>query len=342
MRLASARELKAAIREAMVEGLAEALRRRGVLVVAASRAAPAPPPVVSTLALGIARVRGNDYRLAVRLQRRGLEETAPLEAIRKRARGEVDIRYVGRIARQPRGKAAAGPETPWQQDRTRPLLIGASIGHHRVTAGTLGGFVVLRKGGQVRALSNNHVLADEDRGKKGDAILQPGAYDGGRAPQDRIGSLDRAVKLKPRSVNRADAALAAVDAKIEYDPRTLTGVGTLHGVARVPVEETGLVEKLGRTTGHTRGRVTAFELDNVVVAYDTGNFRFDDQIEVEGTDASFSQGGDSGSLVFSADERGAVGLLFAGSDQGGSNGAGLTYVNAVAHVLSGLKADILD
>jgi hypothetical protein len=342
MRLASARELKAALRDGILEGMADTLRRQGVLITAASRAVGPPAPVARTLALGIARARGSDYRLAVRIQRRGLEGSAPLEAIRKRARGEVDIRYVGRIAKQPRGKAAA-PDVPWQQGRTRPLLIGASIGHFRITAGTLGGFVVLRKGGQVRALSNNHVLADEDRGKKGDAILQPGAYDGGGPAQDRVGTLDRAVKLKPRGTNRVDAALAAVDAKIEYDSRTLTGVGTLQGVAKAPVEETDPVEKLGRTTGHTRGRVTAFELDNVVVAYDSGNFRFDDQIEVEGADdGSFSEGGDSGSLVLTSEEHAAFGLLFAGSDQGGSNGRGLTYLNPFGTVLAQVRADLLD
>jgi hypothetical protein len=336
MRLQSARELKAALRGAVLDGLAETLSRRGALVVAASRAATAPP-VARTLALGISRVRANDYRLAVRVQRRGLEQSA-LEAIRKRARGELDVRYVGRVARQARRRAAA---LPWHQTRVRPLLIGASVGHYRVTAGTLGAFVVLRKGGQVRLLSNNHVLADEDRGKKRDAILQPGSYDGGRTPQDRIGTLDRAVKLKPRSANRVDAAIAALDGEVAYDPRTLRDVGMLKGLSKTPLEEVRLVEKIGRTTGHTSGRVTAFELDNVVVAYDTGNFRFDDQIEVEGTETAFSQGGDSGSLVFTAGERGALGLLFAGSDQGGSNGTGLTYVNAVTHVLSQLKADIL-
>ena len=242
-------------------------------------------------------------------------------------------------ARAAKRKAAA--TVPWQQGRTRPLLIGASIGHYRITAGTLGGFVVLRRGGQVRALSNNHVLADEDRGRKGDAILQPGAYDGGLPTKDRVGSLAQAVKLKPRGVNRVDAALCTVDGAVGYDPRTLRDVGTLRGLSQTPIEETLSVEKLGRTTGHTRGRVTAFELDNVVVAYDTGNLRFDDQIEVEGVDTAFSQGGDSGSLVFTADGRGALGLLFAGSDQGGSGGTGLTYVNALARVLSQLKADIL-
>jgi len=341
MKLASARELKAALRDGVVDGMAEALRREGALVTAASRAV-ARPPVARTLALGIAPGNGSDFKLAVRIQRRGLEDAAQLETIRSRARGEVEVRYVGRVAALARRRAAA-PEVPWPQGRARPLLIGVSIGHYRITAGTLGAFVVLRKGGEVRVLSNNHVLADEDRGKKGDAILQPGAYDGGHAPQDRIGALDRAVKLKPRGVNRVDAALGAVDGSIGYDPRTLRGVGTLAGLAKAPVEETRSVEKLGRTTGHTRGRVTAFELDNVVVGYDMDNLRFDDQIEVEsdGT-AAFSQGGDSGSLVFASDDRGAFGLLFAGSDQGGASGTGLTYVNPFAAVLSQLKADLLD
>jgi hypothetical protein len=342
MKLASARELLASLRGSVLEGMADTLRREGALVMAASRALPRAP-VVRTLALGIAPAKGRDFKIAVRIQRRGLEDTAALQTIRKRARGEVDVRYVGRVATQARRRAAVGAEDPWQQGRTRPLVIGASIGHYRITAGTLAGFVVLRKGGEVRALSNNHVLADEDRGKKGDAILQPGAYDGGRNPQDRIGKLDQAVKLKPRGTNRVDAAVAAVDGRIAYDPRTLRGVGTLAGLAKAPVEETRLVEKIGRTTGHTKGRVTAFELDNVVVAYDTGNLRFDDQIEVEADGAgSFSQGGDSGSLVFASEDSGAFGLLFAGSDQGGTNGGGLTYLNPFATVLAQLKADLLD
>jgi len=41
MKLGSARELKAALREGILEGLADALRREGALVTAASRAAAA-------------------------------------------------------------------------------------------------------------------------------------------------------------------------------------------------------------------------------------------------------------------------------------------------------------
>jgi hypothetical protein len=51
------------------------------------------------------------------------------------------------------------------------------------------------------------------------------------------------------------------------------------------LDEGTIVAKLGRTTGLTYGRVTTFELDNVMVAFDMGPLRFDNQIEIEGTEA---------------------------------------------------------
>ena len=107
------------------------------------------------------------------------------------------------------------------------------------------------------------------------------------------------------------------------------------------VDEGTEVAKLGRTTGLTRGRVTAFELDNVVVNLDRGNVRFDNQIEVEGAgDEPFSAGGDSGSLIVDEDRR-AVALLFAGGDLGGANGKGLTYANPIRAVLVALGVDLV-
>ena len=101
------------------------------------------------------------------------------------------------------------------------------------------------------------------------------------------------------------------------------------------------VSKVGRTTEVTHGRVTAFELDNIVVAYDLGNLRLDNQIEIEGSGTGpFSQGGDSGSLIVDADCQ-AVALLFAGGDQGGTNGQGLTFANPIRAVFDALKIDLL-
>lgn len=63
----------------------------------------------------------------------------------------------------------------------RPKPCGVSVGHHAIRAGTLG--CLARKHGDedgIYILSNNHVLADGDRGKIGDLILEPAPDDGGK------------------------------------------------------------------------------------------------------------------------------------------------------------------
>jgi hypothetical protein len=82
------------------------------------------------------------------------------------------------------------------------------------------------------------------------------------------------------------------------------------------------------------------ELDGVTVEYDMGVLSFDGQVEVEGSGTrSFSDAGDSGSLIVD-DELKAAALLFAGGDHGGRNGKGLTYANPIQAVLSALKVKL--
>ena len=177
-------------------------------------------PIRQTIALGISRKNEQGYRLAVRIQNRALESSPQVEEITKRARGDVDVQYIGRLVKRAR---------PWNQSRQRPLLIGVSIAHFRVTAGTLGCFVKTRQGGAVRILSNNHVLANENRSKKGDAVLLPGPFDGGRKGKDTVGTLDKYVRLKRTGLNFVDAALATVRDGIDFDAVTLRGLGNLGG-----------------------------------------------------------------------------------------------------------------
>ena len=150
-----------------------------------------------------------------------------------------------------------------------------------------------------------------------------------------VGRLLAAVPLKPNGVNSVDAAIGEIDGHIRFDPDTLTGLGALAGVRAEPLLPGDRVAKAGRTTGLTRGRVSAVEVDGVVVGFETGDLSFDGQIEVEGEGGPFSAGGDSGSLIVDSDLR-ACGLLFAGSGRGGRNGLGLTFVNEIAPVLRGL------
>ena len=329
MNIDSVRELKQSLMKAQVQPFALKPAKAAALGVAA-RAVKQVDAVPRSIALGVAHAKGNDFKLAVRVQNRALEASTELERIRKAAKGEVDERFIGRVVKR---------ATPLQS-RRRPLVVGCSIGHFQITAGTLGCFVTT-KSGQPRILSNNHVLADENLGKKGDAVIQPGQFDGGKRPADTVGALDRFVRLKKTAVNLVDAALATIRAGIAFDEATLAGLGKLQGVSAVEVVKGLSVHKVGRTTGTTHGRVTAFELDNVVVAYDIGNLRFDDQIEIEGAGAdAFSQGGDSGSLIVDDDLR-AVALLFAGGDVGGTNGQGLTFANPIGAVLAALNVDLL-
>jgi hypothetical protein len=242
----------------------------------------------------------------------------------------VDVRYVGRVVKRAKD----------MRKRHRPLIVGSSIGHFEITAGTLGCFVKT-PGGAVRILSNNHVLANENRGKARDAVIQPGDLDGGTRTRDTVGALGRFVRLKKTGTNFVDCALATLADGVEFDAITLDGIGKLGGVSPNPLDIGDRVAKVGRTTGTTRGRVTAFELDNLVVGFDLGNLRFDDQIEIEGAGTrAFSQGGDSGSLIVNGDKE-AVALLFAGSDQGGRNGQGLTFANPIGAVLKALAVDLL-
>lgn len=307
MQLESVRELKASLSP-----------------VAPRTVGAAPPP-----ALGVRPGDGPAaYRLAVRVQDRAQLRDTTIDEIERAARGEVDVRHVGRIVAR---------QAPPLGTRRRPLVLGASLGHFRVTAGTLGAVVTVAGDDRLRLLSNNHVLADEDAGVAGDAILQPGVADGGRDPVDRVAELAEVVALSDDAPNLVDAALAAVLEGIEADPATLAGLGRLAPEPLAPADA-GAAAKVGRTTGLTRGEVTAFELDGVRVGYSRGTLVFDDQIEVSGTGAGpFSQGGDSGSLVVSADARRPVGLLFAGGEEGGED---VTYLNPIAAVLAALDATL--
>lgn len=206
----------------------------------------------------------------------------------------------------------------WAHDTTakyRPAPIGVSVGHPNITAGTIGARVVDGQG-NAYILSNNHVLANSNNASIGDNILQPGNFDGGTNPGDAIGTLyDFEPIVFGGSPNYMDAAIAAVPNADLLSETLPGGYGSPSGQIVNPAVGQS-VQKCGRTTECTVGTV---EEVNVTVSVCFAGFivctssaTFVNQFTI--TPGSFSDGGDSGSLIVTNDGNNhAVGLLFAGS-----------------------------
>ena len=286
------------------------------------------------VAVGLSPAGGGRVRVAVRLE--DPADGAVLEGLGRAAGAELDIRVIGPVRPVPSPTVSAHSPADLRR-RVRPLRPGLSVAHPSVSAGTLGGFV--RLGGRLALLSNNHVSAAGNAAAVGDEVLQPGPADGG-GPGDRVAALTAFPPLRPGRANLVDAAVAVLDPGIEADPAALPGGRLSQDVpAAIAIDPDDLVEKVGRTTGHTAGRVTAVEVDGVAVRYDDAVHSSDDQVEIEGLAGAFSDGGDSGSVIWRSGDRAPLALLFAGSAMGGRQGGGVTFANPLATVLAVLGAE---
>jgi hypothetical protein len=201
----------------------------------------------------------------------------------------------------------------------RPAHGGDSIGHVDITAGTLGCVVMdllslePEKKKEIVILSNNHVLADSNDGSSGDPILQPGPYDGGSL-RDKIGELKRfvAINFSKEECNYVDAAVASANCKdISFD---IHDIGGLAGPHYVDILDLGMtVQKTGRTTAHTTGKILAID-GTVLVNYGSTLKKKLAKFCRQIITTDMAEPGDSGSAGVTKENR-VFGLLFAGSDR---------------------------
>ena len=150
-----------------------------------------------------------------------------------------------------------------------------------MTAGTFG--CLVRRGSEIFILSNNHVLANVNKAQIGDAIIQPGRYDGGKI-EDEVATLAEFISIdfggesascniataveqilnliaqalgsKHRIMayqtspgeNLIDVALARPLDPVQFTSEILN-IGTPKGVAKATLGTN--VQKTGRTTSYT-------------------------------------------------------------------------------------------
>jgi len=212
--------------------------------------------------------------------------------------------------------------------RMRPAIPGISVGHYRVSAGTLGCVAVDNNTGNNAILSNSHVLVDYPPSDIMDdyTVVQPGTADFGNYNNDKIALTDRWIPLDPfNPTNIVDCALA-IPFNQEDINGTIMGLGNITGVEQA-VQDMKVI-KSGRTTGITEGTVLDTNA-SIKVGYGEFAATFEDQIVT----TPMAEGGDSGSIVLNKANNKAVGLLFAGSSS-------ITILNKIENVMDALNISI--
>ncbi|CCG27838.1 putative serine protease [Alphaspiravirus yamagawaense] len=234
---------------------------------------------------------------------------------------------------QPRAAAS-----PLYTGRYRPVIAGVSIGHYQITAGTLGWYVKAPNA-EILFASNAHVFTPNASGQEGqyegDPILQPGPYDGGRNPDDKVAEYvwhKRVVPEGEGGINHIDFAVARP--VVDYLVRNYHGTQPVHAIGLLfagsssitvvckckhiynegyrfidftgaemkcvdPLDDevTLSATKEGRTTGY-HGNIITDESAAVRVNYGGFTAYFEDVIFFRNP---FGQPGDSGSFVFIPD-----------------------------------------
>lgn len=251
--------------------------------------------------------------------------------------------------------AAALTSSVIEQGVHRPLCIGLQIqnfdddvregviARNQIIIGTLGCFVKLSNG-KTALLSNNHVIAGENHGKKNqDRILQSGS--GTFTAAQHIATLTNFTKINPSApnatfvdgtavLNLIDAGVAELRDGIKFDQ-------AFHSARQIP-KPTGVaspkvgdrVFKVGRTTGLTQGEIKSVATVVGPVPYKDGDSWFIRSITIEGLNGTmFSDNGDSGSVIVKNTGE-IVGLLYAGNGE-------QTYACPIDEVFKKMKCTLI-
>jgi len=204
--------------------------------------------------------------------------------------------------------------------------------------------------------SASHVLSINNTADEGDIIIAPGHPDGPKSNKARCGSLDRFIYLthysqldRPgvNSICCPDVALVHLDPNTKHTiPEATWVVDPKSPGKRLPIkgmlDKDTLVErsgervyKVGRSTDFTEGTLDIVGLQRQAIQLPDGRlYLYTDIITVERVGRkSFSQAGDSGALVYTADGYG-LGFIIGGTED-------ISFISPMDVCLRQIEAELL-
>jgi hypothetical protein len=257
----------------------------------------------------------------------------------------IEVRAVLSGLIRPFNGSAGLPQYDPKARQARPVPIGTSAfnedspacGGSSCSSGTLGCRLKARDGSGLFGLSNNHVFANLNAATPGNPIVQPSPGDNNCecAAADTIGRLVGFKTIDFSGGNNIMDAAIIRTSEDKMSNRTLPdGYGVPLTLTIRNVTLGTKVQKYGRTTGYTKGTVTAVN-STLSIGSTDGTAIFVNQIEFTGVNGLiFGDHGDSGSLIVAADRR-PVALLFGGDDV-----THVAFGNPIQPILDYFKMDI--
>jgi hypothetical protein len=230
-----------------------------------------------------------------------------------------------------------------------------SVGNFR-DGGTLGALVRKADGG-IFGLSNNHVTGGCNFAGVGLPIVAPAIVDvmPGGLPPFTIGFHQQSLTMIPGSPDNVNAK-ANFDAAIFriQDPNVVSshqGAAYDTPSAVMVMAPDLLVEKVGRTTGHTHGRVMSQMHGAHAITYNsplygfTGIICYDPVFAIVGTGGDlFSDNGDSGALITTLGEnqqRKAIGIIVGGMVDKAAPGGKTTIALPIQPILTAFSVTLV-
>lgn len=229
-----------------------------------------------------------------------------------------------------------------------------SVGNSR-GAGTLG-CLVRDAAGVLYGLSNNHVSGSCNYAPVGLPIVAPGVLDVSpiNPPPFTLGFHVRQLPMQMGdptivdSTQNQDAAIFNI-----FNPGIISSMQQSHydtPASAIDLRPGMEVEKVGRSSGHTKGRVVCQAIGPIDVAYTAPQHNFNGMVYFEpmyfvhGLSDRFSEAGDSGSLVVHQDAAGvrhAVGIVVAGGEDSSAPGGKLSLIMPIRPILDQLGVSLV-